>query len=381
MPQDSEVSAVAIGLKEAGHKCDILYPLDLSNGARWSWNPSDSILCVDHACQQQVFDMKNYDSTWMRRPPSIIPQEGISDPIERSTAENEFSILAKSIYEVLANRSFCVNPYSATQTASNKGYQLAVAADIGLPVLDTIISNSRDEIMSFYGKHSERVIYKALKSGVWAVDTVGYARSPSVPTTVMTKELLDQADLSASPGIYQPLIDKQMEARITIMGRTLFGWSKSFERDDLDIDWRYMHRDAKISRYDVEEQLANKIFALMDRLELVFGCIDLIIDRNGCVHFLEINPQGQFLWGERYGVGLNLLDGMCQFLTKGDPQFRFTNPVGLSLDDLQANEIMCFHREEAERHHGHVGRSYFHQISIAAYPEVKEADPSKLAAP
>ena len=51
----------------------------------------------------------------------------------------------------------------------------------------------------------------------------------------------------------------------------------------------------------------------MDELGLVFGTIDLKVADNGELFFLEINPQGQFLYIE-IRTGLPISKALADFL-------------------------------------------------------------------
>ena len=48
----------------------------------------------------------------------------------------------------------------------------------------------------------------------------------------------------------------------------------------------------------MDAALADKLVAVVQRLGLTFGAMDLVEDTDGEFHFLEVNPQGQWLWVE-----------------------------------------------------------------------------------
>ena len=59
----------------------------------------------------------------------------------------------------------------------------------------------------------------------------------------------------------------------------------------------------------------------MDRLGLVFGCLDLVVTPEGEHVFLEVNEMGQFLWLEEYNPALLTLDLFCELLVHGREGF------------------------------------------------------------
>jgi glutathione synthase/RimK-type ligase-like ATP-grasp enzyme len=56
--------------------------------------------------------------------------------------------------------------------------------------------------------------------------------------------------------------------------------------------------------------------SLVRRLGLEFGAIDLLLTPQGDYVFLEINPNGQWLWLEQM-TGVPLTKAMCDLLTRG----------------------------------------------------------------
>ena len=66
----------------------------------------------------------------------------------------------------------------------------------------------------------------------------------------------------------------------------------------------------------------------MAELGIVFGCIDVVLDKHGELHFLEVNQSGQFLFVEKWVQSLPLLKAMCEMLAYGRPDY----PLGLTCD-------------------------------------------------
>ena len=74
--------------------------------------------------------------------------------------------------------------------------------------------------------------------------------------------------------------------------------------------------DAPCTSYELPSNVAAALFRLMDELGLVFGTIDLKLDVNGEHVFLEINPQGQFLYIEIL-TGLPISQALAELLAHG----------------------------------------------------------------
>jgi len=54
--------------------------------------------------------------------------------------------------------------------------------------------------------------------------------------------------------------------------------------------------DAPCTRHELPDDVGDALLRLMDELGLVFGTVDFKVAENGEHVFLEVNPQGQFLY-------------------------------------------------------------------------------------
>ena len=54
---------------------------------------------------------------------------------------------------------------------------------------------------------------------------------------------------------------------------------------------------------------------LVATLDLTFGAIDLVLDDHGVLQFLELNPNGEWMWIEDF-VGYQISDTIAKFLTE-----------------------------------------------------------------
>ena len=367
MPQDSHALGVRWAIQQLGGKCDILYPFDLADGALWSLSSDQDSLRTSYKGLEKTYCLRDYQSVWMRRPPKFIPQAQLTNNVERAVSEEEFGILVESVYAVLENRRFAVNTTHATKRGAQKPYQMTQAAAAGFMLPDTLVTNSRHEVLDFFRRQKGEVVYKPLKSGVWRVERDSQTQFNMVPTTKVSEELIRSADISASPGIYQRCIDKRGEVRATVMGRSVFSWLTTFERSDLDVDWRLMKKSQKVERFDLPIAIEKACFDLMDRLELVFGCFDIAIDQEGNFYFLEVNPQGQWLFGDLHGIGINQLEGMAQFLMSANPDFRYdlNDTVGVRGADKVMDELV---KEDGAQHYGHWVAFNYLRLSFHANP-------------
>jgi hypothetical protein len=270
----------------------------------------------------------------MRRPAGILPLSNISDLVQRAVAEDELRAFVSGVLCWLEFGKFVVNPIQSTGAASQKSFQLPFASMIGLKGPRTLLSNSPEDILSFFDSCGGEFVYKPLRPALWTLES---GDKTIVPTTLIKdRSILLESDLRSAPGIYQEKIIKRAEIRATFMGRSVFAWEKRFEKrphEELDIDWRAMNDRAELKIHHLTDDIVEKCFELLSALGLYYGAFDFAIDANGGYQFLEVNPQGQFLWGDQLGLGMNQLEAFAEFLLSGVPEFRYSHSNRFDLDE------------------------------------------------
>ncbi|WP_345005774.1 hypothetical protein [Snuella lapsa] len=112
--------------------------------------------------------------------------------------------------------------------------------------------------------------------------------------------------------IFQNEISKEYELRVTVVNGKIFAAKiDSQSNDNTKLDWRKGR--LKFSRYRLPQHIEEMCLRITSKLNLNFGAIDLIKTKNNYV-FLEINPNGQWVWIEN-DTGLNISDEIINFLT------------------------------------------------------------------
>jgi glutathione synthase/RimK-type ligase-like ATP-grasp enzyme len=111
------------------------------------------------------------------------------------------------------------------------------------------------------------------------------------------EDLANAGQLRHSPMMFQERIEKARELRVAYVGGKVFSGavdaSKSAEGGT---DWRLASPDeCRWQMAELPDEVQEKLKTLMDRLELVFGAVDLIMTPEGDHVFLEVNSAGE--WG------------------------------------------------------------------------------------
>jgi hypothetical protein len=171
----------------------------------------------------------------------------------------------------------------ATDRAADKLYQLAVAQEAGWRVPRTLISQSREEVIAFV-QHVGRVIVKPV---------VG-ARGPSLWTRwISDPESIPAPSFEVCPATYQEYIEGCRHVRLNCFGDRMY--AALIETDELD--WR-PDLQVPISSWPVPADVGQRVLAALHRLGLRMGVVDLKLTPEDEPVWLEVNPQGQFLFLE-----------------------------------------------------------------------------------
>lgn len=266
-----------------------------------------------------------FDAVWRRRPAYRIDRSALH-PADFEFADLGARNLREGLLYVLLQDAFWVNPMAAMKFAEYKVPQLAAAREAGLDVPETRFTNDPDEIRQFIREQGGRIAFKPFRAQPW-VDGDQYFMAY---TTFITEEQLVKDELlMAAPAIYQEIVPKAYELRVTFMGERCFA-AKVCSQDTRfgKVDWRKAYGELRMEPYELPEAVAEKCRAVMRYFGMVFGCFDFIVTEDGRYVFLEVNPTGQFLFVESY-TALPLGDAFAEFLMQGRADFAWPNPAGI----------------------------------------------------
>jgi glutathione synthase/RimK-type ligase-like ATP-grasp enzyme len=207
-----------------------------------------------------------------------------------------------------------INSPDATSKASDRMQQLSAAKALGFNIPATLITNDPESAISFYRSHNKDIVLKALHHHGIEIKNKTY----SMYTHRIKKQDLSKLDdLVYAPCILQERLDKRSELRITVVGKQIFtveidSQSTHAGRDD----WhRSSLRDLPRKVTKLEKTLSRRCIELIHSLGLVYGTIDLVIDKNGRPVFLEVNPIGDWLWLPRE-AGLSITEALVKMMAR-----------------------------------------------------------------
>jgi glutathione synthase/RimK-type ligase-like ATP-grasp enzyme len=248
---------------------------------------------------------RQFTSVWYRR--TKLPVLKGLQPEEAFYLLNEIEAFLSNLFGIIKLK-WLSNP-AALRLAENKFLQLTIAEEIGLTVPKTLITTDRSELLRFFDSN-DRTIIKPINSG--RID-YGDNTSRLIFSNVIPKSIADQIEtFDLTPAIFQEYIEKEFEIRVTVVGEEVFA-AKVYSQCDEEavIDWR--RKKLKFELCDFPEELMDKCKEMIKRLGISFGAFDFIKDRNGGYYFLEVNPNGQWVWIE-HDTGLKISDAIINYL-------------------------------------------------------------------
>jgi glutathione synthase/RimK-type ligase-like ATP-grasp enzyme len=237
---------------------------------------------------------------WWRRinTPQVFEDETVDEISRRLTSNswrNAIVGLLKCDFE-----GQWVNDPEMTTRAENKLVQLRAASKAGFRIPATLVSQDPPTVRDFCTRHGGTVVVKS----------VGAVKKRALITAEATlQDLQDDAEIAVAPTIFQEVIPGQEHLRIHCFGRSVHAVRITSQ----ELDWR-RNLNVPFEPFELDAAVADRVRAVLDLLGLKMGIVDVKFDAGEAV-WLEVNPQGQFLFAEGLS-GMDLLGPFAAFLVQ-----------------------------------------------------------------
>jgi hypothetical protein len=279
---DSHARVVAQEIAKRGVPVAIGDVLELSTGAKWNMNPRNLGDTQWIGTDGTIIELGAVRSVWCRRvfPPHYDPALRNADDrlfVQRTWREMLWGTILSLDAELLSD------PFK--QHAATKPLQLVVAKRVGLSIPETLITNDADRAREFVNRHNSLVIHKVMAV---AFGQFLYTKCWDGDDDKALDELV------LAPIILQRQVTGTQELRITIVGDECF--AAEFEPSG-HVDGR-LDSATPYRPHQLPAEVERKLLAVMRVLGLSYATIDMRIDAQGDYVFLELNPQGQYLYVE-----------------------------------------------------------------------------------
>jgi hypothetical protein len=293
---DYHTRCVQHELEKRGDSVFVADASELCHGAVLTFSPHDPDATEWRRKDGRSLRLGMADVVWFRRNLLAVPPPTVSDAEDRRFITREWHQLVSGAFDSIPAR--LVDP-PAAGLAATKPRQLALARRAGLSIPSTVITSCTAAAREFVGRHAGRVVHKTM--------------TPSATSMFETRRWGAQEDaaiddLSLAPTILQQYVEAEREVRITIVGDQIF----AAEYRPVAVDGR-LDGDARYTAHVLPGGVERGLHRLMKSLSLTFATGDIRITPSGEYVFLELNPQGQFLWIE-IQTGQQITRTMAEFL-------------------------------------------------------------------
>ena len=262
--------------------------------------------------------LEDVRAAWLRRPGEPVVDSTLR-PESREFAVEQARSTLTAMYALIGDR-WLSHPESI-RAAGDKVRQMRRAAATGLAVPDTLIGNDVDRVVEFHHGNVRLGRGTAVKS-LWVRSQISYDGGLRVPMTTKWPENVepDQVDtIRLTPTVFQEYVPKQREIRAVVIGGRVFAASVDSQAiPAARHDVRGAGKQAGYEPYDLPEEVRSALLEMVRGLGLRFCSADLVLTPDGRHVFLDLNPNGQWLWLE-LEAGLPLTAAMADVLATGIP--------------------------------------------------------------
>lgn len=283
---DLHAELVAHWIKQAGGGAHLVYADCVPATGSISFDPArpnETQLRSDAS----IIRPADLDLLWWRRIGKPHVPEQVTDPEAREVVSNDSREAVVGALRAGFEGIWVSHP-DATRSAELKLVQLKAAVEVGLRVPSTLVSQVPDDIRAFCAAVGGRMVAKPVAS---ALDV------PLRAGVLSLDELPADDVLALSPAIYQQLAPGERHLRACTWGTSVICGTI----DSPIMDWR-TDQNPTVGTTRIDDDTAARLAALNTRLGLEMGISDLKPAADGGPpYWLEVNPQGQFLFLEGLG--------------------------------------------------------------------------------
>ena len=308
--RDEHAQSVMVELSRRGAATRLLdlsrFPLQLGLAMHYDGTGGERFM---FGCDDAGLDLDDCAAVWWRRPQHPSVEGAVDKPGHQNFALSESAEALSGLWQSLD--AFWINDPVRDVVAGRKAYQLQLAARLGLEVPQTLITNCTQAAREFVQRQGVgKVIYKAFSA----------TETDWRETRLLREEELAQLEnVKYAPVIFQSYIEADVDLRITVVGDKIFPAAIHSQDTSYKVDFRMDIGQARIEPATLPTDVEAKLFALMNRLGLVYGAIDMRRRPDGSHVFLEVNPAGQWLFIER-SSGQPITAALAELLQDKDGQ-------------------------------------------------------------
>ena len=250
---------------------------------------------------------------WWRKPRSYSPFSEVTDEWARKYCIDETTSLIQSLPGLFPEATW-INNYYNLRYPSRRINQIPILHQLGLVIPPTLVTNQYEAIVEFLASHGDCIIKPMDYSGFLYGENqyACYTRPIDVEAVKLLKDSIHLA-----PVFIQQRVEKKAEYRVTLIGDKSFVCrieSKHLKDAEVEQDWRATDPDKLIHVQDsLPEEYITKLHQMLKTFGLHFGAFDIIRGDDDALYFIELNPNGQWLWIETL-TGMPMVEAMVKLI-------------------------------------------------------------------
>ena len=246
------------------------YPL----GSALSFQARNGEFTTEIISDGRRLDLADIGSIWCRGfRPLGLPDTLVS--AERVFAETEAQRTLDALLTI--PDVLWINHPQRYTAANSKPAQLFAAQRLGFEIPPTLVSNDPGAVRTFIGNAKGPVVYKAMSQ------SLEMEAGKALFTGIITQEQIAGIDsIRLTPGVFQHLVSKAYELRITVVGSEIFAAKiHSQAHPESSLDWRHVPLDLEHEAVRLDPDVSDKINCFMRRFGLVYGAFDFVVTPDG----------------------------------------------------------------------------------------------------
>lgn len=282
------------------HNTDVLAE-PIENECSISFNQNSVSLLRSDGKRINIEDLT---AIWYRKPGLWRPERTVRSMLRRMDyrmKKAEITHVIEGVMEIAQHKGvYCFSDILNIIWAGNKLPQLLVAQQVGLKTPKFIISNQVQSIANFMNQNIKNgVIIKSLTGTVAYANTEMYCMTQQYKLNAFIKKYGKFTTIDHYLTI-QEEIHKAFDVRVTVVGQKVFACRILSQENKLSkTDFRTVDPlTLKHEPVQLPFTIIKKLLKLCSYYNLKYAAIDLIEDKMGKYYFLEVNPNGQYLWVE-----------------------------------------------------------------------------------
>lgn len=244
----------------------------------------------------ELFPLQDINAVWFRKFGFFRCSDSYLQLVGKNKLEDtalsfivkEFSTVLDTICDALRNKKWLTSPDNINL---NKIKVLKLAQECGLLIPQTHITNNSEQLK----KYSESLISKSIYDPTIA--SWGEENRSMMYTTKISNQDIENLPPLFLPSMIQELVEKKLEIRTFYLDGECYSMAIFSQNDQTTkYDFRCYNwiKPNRYVPYKLDNQTETKIQSLMKKIGLNCGSLDFIMDKKGCLYFLEVNPTGQF---------------------------------------------------------------------------------------